>query len=312
MTSNLSSSSLLVLAAGMGSRYGGLKQVDPVGPNAEALMDYSIYDAIEAGFTKVVFLIREEMKDIFDEQIGSRYLDQIDVQYAFQKLEDLPPGVEVPVTRSKPWGTGHAVWCARDVLEDSNFSVINADDFYGRETFSALHESMQSFSLSDPDDGCIHGAIVGFRLKETLSDHGSVSRGICQLNDSDFLHSVEEWSDIQTRGDLILGKNAQGAEKVLDSKSVVSMNVWAFQPTVFHALEKGFSQFLNTAGDLERDEFYLPAAVDHWISSRIATFQSRLATCQWMGVTYREDKPKVMANIRNLISAGIYPASLFN
>ena len=312
MTSNSTSSSLLVLAAGMGSRYGGLKQVDPVGPNNEALMDYSIYDAIEAGFTKVVFLIREETKDIFDEQIGSRYHDKIEVQYAFQRLEDIPLGAQVPTPRTKPWGTGHAVWCARNVLSHSNFAVINADDFYGRETFSALLHSIHDFSLSYADHDSMRGAIVGFRLNETLSDHGSVSRGICQLDDSGFLQSVEEWSDIQTTGGVVLGKNAQGVEKELDAQTVVSMNVWAFQPSVFQALEKGFSQFLDTAEDLEKDEFYLPFAVDNWISSGIASFQSRLAASQWMGVTYREDKPKVMEKIRRLISAGVYPASLFN
>jgi hypothetical protein len=312
MTSNSTSSSLLVLAAGMGSRYGGLKQVDPVGPNEEALMDYSIYDAIEAGFTKVVFLIRDEMKDIFDEQIGRRYHDKIEVQYAFQRQEDIPFGAQVPAPRTKPWGTGHAVWCARNVLSNSNFAVINADDFYGRETFSALLNSIHNFSLPSTDDSCMRGAIVGFRLCETLSDHGTVSRGICQLDDSSFLHSVEEWSEIRTSGGVVFGKNSQGVDKELDAEAVVSMNVWAFQPSVFQALEKGFSQFLDTAEDLEKDEFYLPSAVDNWISSGIASFQSRLATSQWMGVTYREDKPKVMEKISSLISAGIYPASLFN
>jgi hypothetical protein len=311
MTSNLKSPSLLVLAAGMGSRYGGLKQCDPVGPNGETLMDYSLYDAIEAGFTRVVFLIREEIKDIFDQQIGSKYLDRIEVEYAYQRVEDVPVGIIPSPSRAKPWGTGQAVWCARNVLGDSNFAVINADDFYGRETFSALLGSMQEFPYTASGDKKMRGAIVGFRLQETLSDHGSVSRGICQLDGSGFLQSVEEWSEIQSTDGFVSGKNAQGFEKKLNTDDVVSMNVWAFQPSVFPALEKGLGHFMRNAQDLDKDEFYLPAAVDQWISSGLATFQSKLATCQWMGVTYREDKPKVIENINKLVSAGIYPDSLF-
>jgi len=311
MTSDSGSPSLLVLAAGMGSRYGGLKQVDPVGPNGETLMDYSLHDARVAGFSRVVFLIREEMQEVFDQQIASKYSNQIEVEFAYQRIDDLPAGYHPAVAREKPWGTGHAVWCAREALAGRNFAVINADDFYGRETFSALVQSINAFPKSGLGNEAIKGAIVGYRLQETLSPHGSVSRGICQLDQAGHLQSVEEWTGIHSSNGQIYGQNGRGQEQSFSGDEVVSMNVWAFPSEVFPALEDEMSQFLKNCTDPAKDEFYLPAAVDQWIRSGRAGFQANLATCQWMGVTYREDKPVVVEQIRNLIASGLYPTPLF-
>ena len=310
MTSEQNSPSLLVLAAGMGSRYGGLKQVDPVGPNGETLMDYSLHDACSAGFTKVVFLIREEMHHVFDQQIGSKYRDKIEIEYAYQAVNDLPEGVTFSEEREKPWGTGHAVWCARHALKDKSFAVINADDFYGAATFFALAESISRFDHYANKSEKIQGAIIGYRLKETLSAHGSVSRGLCKLNQSE-LCSVEEWSEISRSIDGIEGRNSAGLSFSLSGDEVVSMNVWAFPPRVFLLLENEIINFFQTPTDLVKDEFYLPAAVDNWISSGRAVFHAKLASCQWMGVTYREDKPVVVDTIQEMIAKGEYPGSLF-
>ena len=310
--SNTNSPSLLVLAAGMGSRYGGLKQVEPVGPKGETLMDYSLYDAHKAGFSSVVFLIREEMRELFDQQIACKYTHLIEVDYAYQRVDDLPHGHDLLGTRNKPWGTGHAVWCARKELDGKNFAVINADDFYGRETFYALIDSISGFPESIKGGLQIKGAMVGYRLRETLSENGSVSRGICQLDQSGHLQSVEEWTGIRDDADKITGKSEKGADRTFSGNEVVSMNVWAFPAIVFPALGAQMNNFLKNCADPIKDEFYLPAAVDQWIHSGEALFHANLATCQWMGVTYKEDKPKVVEKIKKLISAGVYPDPLFS
>ena len=310
MTSEQNSPSLLVLAAGMGSRYGGLKQVDPVGPHGETLMDYSLHDARLAGFTKIVFLIREEMHHVFDQQIGSKYRDKIEIEYAYQSINDLPAVEIFSEEREKPWGTGHAVWCARSALNNKSFAVINADDFYGAVTFKALAESISRFTHSANKSKKIQGAIIGYRLKETLSSHGSVSRGVCKMNNGE-LCSVEEWSEIARSIDGIEGRDSAGLLCPLSGNEVVSMNVWAFPPSVFSLLENGIIDFFQTSTDLVKDEFYLPAAVDNWISNGQAVFHSQLASCQWMGITYREDKPVVVNTIKEMIAKGEYPASLF-
>ena len=310
MTSNQPPSSLLVLAAGMGSRYGGLKQVDPIGPNGETLMDYSLYDARKAGFSRVVFLIREEMQEVFDQQIGRKYANKMEVEYAYQKVDDLPEGTDTMVHREKPWGTGHAVWCARNVLKGSPFAVINADDFYGAATFSALIDSISSFVDCGSSDGKMIGSMVGYLLKETLSSNGSVSRGICKIKEGN-LQAVEEWSGIAHSESRISGKNTRGESLFLSGEETVSMNVWAFPSTVFPALEIELKKFIERTPDLTTDEFYLPAAVDLWIKSGRAVFRANLASCQWMGVTYREDKELVINSIQQLISKGSYPASIF-
>jgi hypothetical protein len=298
--------SLLVLAAGMGSRYGGLKQLDPVGPSGETLMDYSIYDARQTGFSRVVFLIRREMREAFEQKVGRKYQGILEVDYAYQEKDDLPSGFACPPEREKPWGTGHAVWAARGTLENTPFAVINADDFYGAETFSEL---IRAFSAEPATDGLLDCAMVGFRLSETLSEHGSVSRGICQTEDG-FLRSVEEWSDISGTGELS-GKNPTGQIMPLTGEETVSMNVWAFPPDAISSLGDGFSRFLESMPDPLKSEFYLPAAVDEWIRQGKGRVSVRPASCSWMGITYKEDKPRVAELIEGLVRAGDYPTPLF-
>ena len=306
MTSeSINSPTLLVLAAGLGSRYGGLKQLEQIGPSGETLMDYSIHDARQAGFTRVVFLIREEMREQFEAQVGSKYEGILEVSYAYQDKNDLPAGFTCPPERERPWGTGHAVWAARDTLGDNSFAVINADDFYGAETFEVL---IQSFQKMDQEENNLF-SMVGFRLSETLSEHGVVSRGICQESDG-YLKSVEEWTKIG--GAPLVGLNSAGIEGNLKGSEIVSMNVWGFPSAVIRLLEKEFIEFLekNQTGDLT-SEFYLPAAVDAGIHHGEAKVLVYPASCSWMGVTYQEDKDRVIESIAALVQEGKYQSPLF-
>ena len=308
MTSeSINSPTLLVLAAGLGSRYGGLKQLEQIGPSGETLMDYSIHDAKNAGFSRVIFLIREEMREQFESQVGSKYEGILEVSYAYQDKNDLPAGFTCPSERERPWGTGHAVWAARDALGDSSFAVINADDFYGAETFEVL---MQSFQKMDGDGGGNIFSMVGFRLSETLSEHGVVSRGICQESDG-YLESVEEWTKIG--GTPLVGLTSDGTEGSLQGTEIVSMNVWGFPSAVIRLLEKEFIEFLekNQTGDLS-SEFYLPAAVDAGIHHGEAKVLVYRASCSWMGVTYQEDKDRVIESIAGLVEQGKYQSPLFS
>ena len=298
--------SLLVLAAGMGSRYGGLKQLDPVGPGGETLMDYSIYDAKRAGFSRVVFLIRREMREIFEEKVSRKYQGILEVDYAYQDKDDLPADFAYPEGREKPWGTGHAVWAAREALQGVPFAVINADDFYGAETFTEL---MKAFSSEPSSEVILECSMVGFRLSETLSEHGTVSRGICQTKDG-YLQSVEEWTEISGT-DQVSGKNPAGDILSLTGEETTSMNVWAFPSDAFSPLGEGFSCFLESMPDPLTSEFYLPAAVDEWIREGTGRVSVRPASCSWMGVTYKEDKPRVEQMIGDLVGAGDYPDPLF-
>jgi NDP-sugar pyrophosphorylase family protein len=307
MTSeSINSPTLLVLAAGLGSRYGGLKQLEQIGPAGETLMDYSIHDAKNAGFSRVIFLIREEMREQFEAQVGSKYEGILEVSYAYQDKNDLPAGFTCPPERERPWGTGHAVWAARDALGDNSFAVINADDFYGAETFEVL---IQSFQKMDQEEDNNLFSMVGFRLSETLSEHGVVSRGICQESDG-YLESVEEWTKIG--GTPLVGLNSAGIEGSLKGSEIVSMNVWGFPPAVIKLLEKEFIRFLEkkVTEDLT-SEFYLPAAVDAGIHNGEAKVLVYPASCSWMGVTYQEDKDRVIESIAALVQKGNYPSPLF-
>ena len=300
-------SSLLVLAAGMGSRYGGLKQLDPVGPGGETLMDYSIYDAKRAGFSRVVFLIRREMRELFEKQVGHKYKGILEVDYAYQDKDDLPGDFPCPSEREKPWGTGHAVWAAREALQGTSFAVINADDFYGAETFTEL---MKAFSSVPSAEGLLECSMVGFRLSETLSEHGSVSRGICRTENG-YLQSVEEWTEI-SGSDQVSGKNSLGEVMPLTGEETTSMNVWAFPPNAVSPLGEGFSRFRESMPDPLKSEFYLPAAVDEWIREGTGRVSVRPASCSWMGVTYKEDKPQVEKAIARLVDEGVYPSPLLD
>lgn len=287
---------LVVLAAGMGSRYGGLKQIDPVGPGGETVLDYAVFDALRAGFTRVVFVIRKDFEDLFRNAIGARYAGRATVDYVFQSLDALPPGFTVPAGREKPWGTGHAVWCAREALS-GDFAVINADDFYGADSFQRLAQF-----LARARGGAF--AMVGFRLANTLSEHGTVARGICTSDEAGMLRTVVERTGIDPK-DVGPGHAFSGEE-------IVSLNCWGFTPALFAGLDRQFREFLKTRAHEPKAEFYLPAAVSAMIERGEATVRVLPTESSWFGVTYREDKPRVEASIAALVQAGRYPAKLWS
>ncbi|MES2922394.1 MAG: sugar phosphate nucleotidyltransferase [Verrucomicrobiota bacterium] len=298
---------LLVLAAGMGSRYGGLKQMDPMGPNGETVLDYSVYDAIRAGFGRVVFIIREDFAEAFKQGVGARFANIIQVDYAFQKLDDLPNGFKVPEGRVKPWGTAHAVRAARDLVKES-FAVINADDFYGSDAYVRAAEFL---SKPRPEQDKAHYAMIGYPLVNTLSDHGDVNRGICSCNDSGLLSGVEEYVKIERDADGVVRGNAlDGSRKEVCEVSPVSMNFWAFTHCFMDHLETEFSNFIQDFGNVEKSENYIPTVVDALIRNGKADCSVLDTTSHWFGVTYPDDKQHVVASIRKLIETGEYPADL--
>ena len=297
---------LLVLAAGMGSRYGGLKQLDPVGPSGEIIIDYSVFDAIRAGFGKIVFLIRRDIENAFKNFVEGRYGDDIEIGYAYQGVDDLPEGFSAPSDRAKPWGTGHAVLMAREEIPGP-FAVINADDFYGRSGFESLAGHLTSPAI---DSG--EAALVGFELLKTLSENGSVSRGVCSVDDSGYLVDVAECTKIERNADGAVVNSAEGERySVFNGDELVSMNMWGFPPSVFEELERRFVSFLESNAGDPKAEFYIPFAVDGMIKDGVAKVKVLPSSDQWFGVTYREDKPIVEAGIRALVDAGEYPAPLF-
>jgi NDP-sugar pyrophosphorylase family protein len=286
---------LLVLAAGMGSRYGGLKQLDPMGPKGETILDYSIKHAVEAGFEKVVFVIRKDFAEVFKASVGDQHRAIIEVAYAFQKIEDLPDGYAPPENRTKPWGTAHAIRAARNLIHDP-FTVINADDYYGPEAYKSIAEFFKSQTISD----ALEVAMVGYPVLNTLSPHGTVNRGICKTKGS-YLETVEEHTEIhQTEAGIILGKNLAGECVELHPGTLASMNFWAFMPTFFQALEVEFIEFLKKSGHAANSECYLPTAVDSLIQSGKATCRVYPTDGEWFGVTYPEDKPYVQQKLKQL------------
>lgn len=301
----MNSVTLLVLAAGMGSRYGGLKQLDSVGPNGETVIDYSVFDAIRAGFNKVVFIIREDFKEEFKLSIGEKFQDRIEVEYAFQKLDELPPGYTIPNDRTKPWGTGHAILSAMQTVRDP-FAVINADDFYGQLAYQKIYNYLSETPVDAlPANYCM----VGYPLKNTLSEHGSVSRGICSVSEDDKLNSVRELTHIVKKHSEIFNE-VNGEKESLTGDEVVSMNMWGFSPQVFIQLERLFSEFLKENLNVLSSEFYIPFAVDNLIQSGTATVEVLETTEKWFGVTYQEDKVQVQRAILSLIQHGDYPSSI--
>ncbi len=300
------SPTLVVLAAGMGSRYGGLKQLDPVGPSGEVILDYSVYDALQAGFDKVVFVIRKDFEEQFRNDLGKRFESKIAVDYAFQALEDLPDGHTVPAGREKPWGTGHAVLAARDVV-DAPFVVINADDFYGRESYATIAEYLRTSANSDKEATCM----VGFPLRNTLSEHGTVARGLCQCDDDHYLVSVVETTSIRKVPEGAAYEDESGCAQVLDGTELASMNMWGFQPSFFPLLQSLFGEFLSTQCESPNSEFYIPFAVDQLIQEGRASTRVLRTDSQWFGVTYQEDKPLVVQSLADLVTQGVYPSSLW-
>ncbi len=295
--------SLLVLAAGMGSRYGGLKQLDPMGPAGETVLDYSLFDAIRAGFDHVVFVIREDFAEAFREGIGSRFADRIRVDYAFQKLEDLPAPFEPPAVRVKPWGTTHAIRAARHLI-DGPFAVINADDFYGRDSYAKAAAFLGSVNAGE----C---AMIGYPLVNTLSDHGTVNRGICEISGEDALKGVEEYVKISRNPEgTVTGENLDGTRCPVDENGLVSMNFWLFPGGFFIDLENEFLKFLQNHGEGEVSECYIPTVVDDLIHAGVLRCRVLCTNSPWFGVTYPEDKPHLVKSIRRLIDAGEYPESL--
>lgn len=282
--------SLVVLAAGMGSRYGGLKQIDPVGPAGEILLDYSVSDALRAGFTKIIFVIRREMLNLFSETVGVRYEGKIVVEYAFQELEPLPGGRVSPLGRTKPWGTGHAVLAAAALLQEP-FAVINADDYYGASGFCELAGFLKTALPS-------HYAMIGYRLDKTLSDHGTVSRGICRPDTDGYLIDITERTAIvRTAGGII----AQGTQPVvLTGAEPTSMNFWGLMPDFLEKLERLFDEFLEERGDDAKAEFYLPAAVSSLIGTGEVTVRLLNSSDPWFGLTYPADRPLVAEALKNL------------
>ena len=291
---------LVVMAAGMGSRYGGIKQLDAFGPEGEVIMDYSVFDAIKAGFNKVVIIIRKDIKDDFMEIIGNRLEEKagVPVHYVYQEMDNLPEGFTVPEGRTKPWGTGQALL------------AINADDFYGSEPYKIMHDFLANV---DESDGKAHFGMAGYLLKNTLSDNGSVSRGICSVDENNYLVSIEEHLDVEKSGEGAIGFTASGEKHELSLEAVTSMNMMGLTPKVFEALEKGFVDFLgNISSNPLKAEFFHIKVISDMISANKADMKVFGTDAKWFGVTYQEDKPTVKAAIEKLTKDGVYSEKLWS
>lgn len=294
---------LLILAAGMGSRYGGLKQLDHLGTSGETIMDYSVFDAVRAGFGKVVFVIRKSFEKEFREMFVSKLEGKIDVELVFQEIDKIPAGFTVPAERTKPWGTGHAILMAKDVINEP-FAVINADDFYGAGAF----EVMAKFLTNGVS--ATEYAMCGYQLCKTLSDFGTVSRGICSVDDNGFLTDIKERTSIERKnGKIIFTENETEVE--LDENVPVSMNFWGFAPNLFDYLEEKFSAFLSANADKPKSEFYIPFVVDDLMKEGKVKTKVLPANATWFGVTYKEDRPATVAKIAELVKQGLYPVKLW-
>jgi UTP-glucose-1-phosphate uridylyltransferase len=297
---------LVILAAGMGSRYGGLKQIDPVGPNSQAILDYAIYDAIQAGFERVVFVIRRNIEADFKGFFGSRYEAHIPCAYAFQELDDLPAGFSVPPNREKPWGTGHAVWVCESIVQKP-FAVINADDFYGRAAYMEMHRFLKQ--IDDASSG--RYAMVSFVLENTISDYGSVSRGVCMVDNESRLVSVTERTTVERDSGRIRYLDEDGNWRFLTGKEPVSMNFWGFSPSVFPHLKERFSVFLEANRASPKAEYFLPLPIDHLIRTGQATITVLTSHDRWTGITNPGDKPHVVDYLKSLTQQGVYPEKLW-
>jgi hypothetical protein len=294
---------LVVLAAGIGSRYGGVKQLEPVGPGGETLLDYGIYDAVRAGFSRVVLVTRRDLEDLLREHIDSVFGNSIEVAYAFQELDDLPPGFTVPAERRKPWGTGHAVQASRHQVRGP-FVAMNADDFYGATAFTVLSNHLHSTSG-------LEFAAAGYRLTDTLSPHGGVSRAVCELDADGYLRRVTEVKQIsEAEAGGIAGVTVQGERIALTGDETVSMNIWAAAPIVFSLLSGGFARFLEENASDADAEFFLSESVNDLIAMGAVRVRVLPTPGPWLGVTYKEDRPYVVEKLRGLIDAGFYPENL--
>ena len=297
---------LLVLAAGMGSRYGSLKQIDPVGPSGETIIDYSIYDAARAGFGKVVFIIRKSFEQDFKDIFISKLQPFIPVEYVFQELDTVPAGISFSSERTKPWGTAHAILMAKDIIHEP-FAVINGDDFYGADAFKTMADFLNSLTV----DQQTQYSLVGYQVGNTMSENGTVSRGVCQEDVNQNLVTVTERTNIQYVDGGIAYQEADGISVFLDPETLVSMNFWGFTPEYFKQTESMFIDFVKANSDNLKAEFYIPSAIDKLINSSKANVKVLRSSAKWFGVTYKEDKPVVIGKLAQLIKAGIYPAQLW-
>lgn len=297
--------SLLILAAGMGSRYGGVKQIDPVGPHEEYLLDYAIYDAIRAGFGKVVFLIKKGIEDEFKKIVGSRYVDTIEIDYAFQELDKVPPGFTVPESRTKPWGTAHAVLVTEDIINEP-FAVINADDYYGPSSYQTLYSALNKTGNDSKEF-----IMIGFRIEKTLSEHGHVARGVCSVSDG-YLVSITEREEVKFLDGKIVFKDENDSYIEPETGTIVSMNFWGFAPdTLYPILKEQFEVFMTKQSNNLKAELYIPLVVDYAIRTGKAKVKVLMSEESWFGMTYKEDKSIVKENILKKVKEQVYPENLF-
>lgn len=297
---------LLVLAAGMGSRYGGLKQIDPLGPTGEIIIDYSIFDAVEAGFECFVFVIKKENREAFDEILTAHLPKNLEIHIVYQDIQAVPEGFTIPEGREKPWGTTHAIVAAKDVI-DAPFAVINADDYYGKEAYRQIYAFMTSDKMKED-----HHAMVGFKIKNTLTDHGSVSRGVCEVEDGKLVQIVER-TKLFKEGSGARFTDENGIEQHLDGENVVSMNFWGFHPAFMQVMEKELDRFFreDVAKNPLKSEALLPTAVGLGLQKGVLSVEVLKTNDAWMGVTYHEDKEPVMAGFKKLVEEGVYPSPLW-
>lgn len=293
---------LLVLAAGMGSRYGGLKQLEPVGPSDETIIDYSIFDARRAGFGKIVFVIRREIEEPFKRTIGARFEKRISVDYVFQEVGKLLPGFSLPEGRTKPWGTTHAILMAANAIHEP-FGVINADDFYGANSYQVLAQHLQT--------GTSDYAMVGFVLRNTLSEFGTVARGVCHVGEDGYLKDITELKSIEREGPQITNIDSEGKESTLNGGEIVSMNMWGFTPQVFGIMYEHFQRFLTRYADDAKAECYIPSTINALIQAEQARVKVLRSGEAWFGVTYREDHSRVVQSVTRLVEGGTYPRKLW-
>jgi dTDP-glucose pyrophosphorylase len=297
---------LLILAAGIGSRYGGIKQIDQVGPSGEAIIDYSLYDAIKAGFGKIVFVIRRDIENDVREFIANKLTGKIKVEFVHQELDMIPEGLTYPPERIKPWGTAHAIWVAEHAIKEP-FVAINADDFYGRGSFI----KMADYLVSNSDINSTNFCMIGYQIQRTLSDFGSVSRGICDGDKQSYLIEIVERTEIYRKNGKIVFRDENSMEVPISDDTLVSMNIWGFTPVIFKYIEQQFSEFIRKNISNIKAELYIPKIVNELLKSRKANVKILTASDKWFGVTYREDKPIAVQNIRELIKKGVYPDNLW-
>jgi hypothetical protein len=306
-------STLLILAAGMGNRYGGLKQIDRFGPSGETIMDYAVYDGLAAGFAKVVFVIRHDFESDFRALVGGKYENRLSVDYVFQELDDLPPGFTAPTGRTKPWGTAHAIWCARRCVKEP-FVSVNADDYYGKSAFKAVAQHLMQAGVGDGNSGCPpEYCLVGYPVLQTLSEHGAVARAICEVDEEGFLKALVERTRVERSGDAARYVDEAGSVRVLKGDEVVSMNMLGFSPSVFDQLERHLIGFLEVPKrGLDDSECLIPVVLGQILAEKAARVRVLPTSDSWFGVTHAKDKPAAIKTIREMVMRGEYPSPIWN